>query len=151
MCVLRLLVTEILAKCTGMSVTRRILLIQHDTAVAKAITDALTRSNDESFEVNWVRRCSDGLEKLEGTEAILLDLFLPDSRGIDTFDRLFSAAPQIPILVLIDPRDEQTAKLAVQSGAQDYLFKTRLDPYLLPKALESTIERAAYCEALFEE
>jgi diguanylate cyclase (GGDEF)-like protein/PAS domain S-box-containing protein len=108
-------------------------------------------SNDESFQVDWVRSCSDGLEKLEGTEAILLDLFLPDSRGIDTFDRLFRAAPQIPILVLIDPQNEKTAKLAVQSGAQDYLFKTRLDPYLLPKALESTIERAAYCEALFEE
>src|SRR5580658_597736 len=118
MCVLRSPVTEILANRTGTSVTRHILLIQHDTAVAKAITDALMYSNDESFQVDWVRSCSDGLEKLEGTEAILLDLFLPDSRGIDTFDRLFRAAPQIPILVLIDPQNETTAKLAVQSGAQ---------------------------------
>ena len=107
--------------------------------------------SDESFQVEWVRRCSEGLERLDGIEAILVDLYLPDSRGIDTFDRLFRAAPKIPILVLIDPQDEETAKLAVQCGAQDYLFKGRLDAYLLPKAVGSMIERAAYFEALFEE
>jgi len=41
--------------------------------------------------------------------------------------------------------------LAVQSGAQDYLFKADLDAYLLPKAVGSMIERAANFEALFEE
>ncbi len=82
---------------------------------------------------------------------MLVDLFLPDSQGIDTFDRLFRAAPQIPILVLSAPEDEELAKLAVQRGAQDYLLKTRLDDYLLPKALRSMVERAAIAEALYEE
>ena len=81
----------------------------------------------------------------------MVDLYLPDSRGIETFDRLFRAAPNIPILLLIDPQHEETARLAVQCGAQDYLFKDRLDAYLLPKTLGSMIERAAYAEALFEE
>lgn len=53
--------------------------------------------------------------------------------------------------MLTDPQDETTAKLAVQCGAQDYLFKSRLDPYLLPKASDSMIERSAYSDALFEE
>ena len=131
--------------------SQRILLIQNDAAAAKAILDALTHSTDESFQVEWVRRCSEALERLDGIAAILVDLYLPDSRGIETFDRLFRAAPKIPILVLIDPQDEETAKLAVQCGAQDYLFKARLDAYLLPKAVGSMIERAAYAEALFEE
>jgi diguanylate cyclase (GGDEF)-like protein/PAS domain S-box-containing protein len=112
---------------------------------------ALNNSNDVSLKVEWVRRCSEGLEKLEGIAAILVDLYLPDSRGIETFDRLFLAAPHIPILVLTNPQDEETAKLAVQRGAQDYLFKARLDAYLLPKALASMIERAANTEALFVE
>ena len=103
------------------------------------------------FKVEWVRRCSEGLERLVGIAAILVDLFLPDSRGIETFDRLSRAAPKIPILVLINPQDEETAKLAVQYGAQDYLLKDRLDAYLMPKALGSMIERAAIAEALFEE
>jgi diguanylate cyclase (GGDEF)-like protein/PAS domain S-box-containing protein len=131
--------------------SQRVLLIQDDATAAKSILDALSKASDESFEVEWVRRCSEALEKLEGVVAILVDLYLPDSRGIDTFDRLFQAAPNIPILILIDPQDEKTAKLAVQCGAQDYLLKPRLDAYLLPKALASMIERAAYSEALFEE
>ena len=130
---------------------QRILLIQDDATTAEAIFEALSQSNDVSFQVDWVRRCSEGLEHLAGAAAILADLYLPDSRGIGTFERLFRAAPQIPILVLIDPWDEQTGKLAVQSGAQDYLFKARLDAYLLPKAVQNMIERAANAEALFEE
>jgi len=131
--------------------SQRILLIQDDVANAKAILEALSNSSDERFKVEWVRRCSEGLERLVGIAAILVDLFLPDSRGIETFDRLSRAATKIPILVLINPQDEQTAKLAVQCGAQDYLLKDRLDAYLLPKALGSMIERAAIAEALFEE
>jgi DNA-binding response OmpR family regulator len=140
--------------------SRHILLIQDDAAAAKTILDALSNSSGESFQVEWVRRCSEGLERLAGTErreqmvsiaAILIDLFLPDSRGIETFDRLFRVAPQIPILILCTPPEEETAKLAVQCGAQDYLFKARLDAYLLPKAVGSMIERAANSEALFEQ
>jgi len=56
--------------------TRRILLIQDDVSNAKAILDALSNSNDERFQVEWVRCCSDGLEQLVGVAAILLDPFL---------------------------------------------------------------------------
>ena len=130
---------------------QRILLIQNDPASARAIIEALANSTDGSFQIDWVKRCSDGLESLKDIDAILVDLYLPDTRGIETFDLLFRAAPKIPILVLTDSKDESTAKLAVQCGAQDYLFKTRLDAYLLPKALGSMIERASYFDALFEE
>src|ERR1035441_1376168 len=131
--------------------SKRILLIQDDAAAAKAILNALSNSKDELLQVEWVRSCSEGLERLAGSGAILVDLSLPDSRGIETFDRLFNAAPEIPILILCTPQEEETAKLAVQCGAQDYLFKARLDAYLLPKAVGSMIERAANSEALFEE
>jgi diguanylate cyclase (GGDEF)-like protein/PAS domain S-box-containing protein len=142
--------------------TQRILLIQDDPSDAKAVQEALTNSNDGPFRVDWMRSCSEGLERLarkstdekqslEPIAAVLVDLFLPDSRGIETFDRLFSAAPQIPILVLSATEDEEIAKVAVQHGAQDYLLKARFDSYLLPKALGSMIERAANAEALFEE
>jgi PAS domain S-box-containing protein len=83
--------------------------------------------------------------------AVLVDLFLPDSSVIQTFDHLYLAAPQIPILVLCDARYEEIGKLAVQHGAQDYLLKARLDSYVLPKTVDSMIERAANAEALFAE
>jgi diguanylate cyclase (GGDEF)-like protein/PAS domain S-box-containing protein len=137
---------------------KNILLIQDDPADAQGVREAL----NGSFQVKWVRRCSEGLERLAGEGkqkeqrthaigAVLVDLFLPDSQGIETFDRIFRVAPQIPILVLSAVQHEGIAKLAVQHGAQDYLLKTRLDGYLLPKALDSMVERAANAEALFEE
>ena len=144
--------------------SRHILLIQDDVARAKAIHAALSASNDGSFHVEWVRTCSAGLERLSRSaaaqqkgagdikiSAVLVDLSLPDSQGIETFDRLFRAISQIPILVLATSQDEAIAKIAVQHGAQDYLMQAHLDGHLLPKTLVSMIERAANSEALYEE
>jgi diguanylate cyclase (GGDEF)-like protein/PAS domain S-box-containing protein len=110
------------------------------------------------MKIEWVRSCAKGLERLDGNSqqrddivAIFVDLSLPDGKGIDIFDRLFAAAPHIPILILSALRDEETAKLAVQHGAQDYILKSRLDSYVATKALRNMIERAANSEALFEE
>jgi diguanylate cyclase (GGDEF)-like protein/PAS domain S-box-containing protein len=139
-----------------------ILLVQNDTVDADAVRDALIYSSDGSFRVVLVKNCSEALERLANKKqqerqstdhilAILVDLFLPDSNGIETFDRLFQAAPQIPMLILTAAEDEDIAKLAVQHGAHEYLLKDRLDPYLLPKTVCSMIERAANSEALFEE
>jgi len=137
---------------------KNVLLIQEDPAGAKTVRDALSGS----FQVEWARSCSEGVERVsrkgmperqgtDGIGAVLLDLFLPDSHGIETFDRLFHAAPQIPILVLSASQDEEVAKLAVQHGAQDYLLKIDLDACVLAKALGSMVERAAIAEALFDE
>jgi len=133
------------------SLLKKILLIQDDAPCARVIVAALDDCSDLSFQVEWVRQCSQGLDRLAGAAAILVDLFLPDTQGIATFEHLFQAAPGIPILILTELRDESTAKLAVQRGAQDYLFKDRLDGYLLPKALYSMIERASIADALFQE
>ena len=131
--------------------TQRVLLIIDEASVAKAIVDALSHSTDESFQVEWVRRCSEGLERLNGIAALLVDLYLPDSRGIETFKRISGVARDIPIMVLTSPQDENTARLAVQCGAQDYFLKARVEAYPLRKAVAAMIERAAIAAALFEE
>lgn len=139
-----------------------ILLIQNDPTDAQAVRDALLCTNDGSLRVEWVRHCSEGLERLTRAErqeepgtgriaTMLVDLFLPDSQGIETFDRLFLAAPQVPVLILSAAQHEDVAKLAVQHGAQDYLLKTTLEGYLPPKALSGMVQRATRAEASFEE
>src|SRR6202023_321627 len=116
--------------CNPMTpVSKQVLLITDDAPNGETIVETLSNCSDLSFQVEWVRRCSEGLAKLSGASAILVDLFLPDSRSVDTFDQLYRAAPHIPVLILIDPKDEETAKLAVQRGAQDYFFKAHLDGY----------------------
>ena len=128
---------------------RHILLVQDDESAAQTITKALTESPDSSVVVEWVRSCSDALARLTrrpapcGIDAVLVDLFLADSQGIETFERVFRAVPRIPILILSTAGNEDLAKLAVQRGAQDYLLQARLDAYLLPKTINSMIERDA--------
>jgi len=130
-----------------------VLLIEDDPAVARVIQQALADASDGPFVVEWVRQLSDGLERLskEGTAAILLDLFLPDSQGINSFDTLSLAAPSVPILVLGGVNDEDIAKEAVKRGAQDYFLKVRLDSYSLTRALRSGIARKAAEDAIFLE
>jgi diguanylate cyclase (GGDEF)-like protein/PAS domain S-box-containing protein len=130
-----------------------VLLIEDDPAVAKVIHEALADPSDGPFIVEWVRRLSDGLDRLSkgGIAAVLLDLFLPDSQGINTFGKLSLAAPGVPILVLGGLGDEDIAKEAVNHGAQDYLLKIRLDSYSLTRALHSVIARKVVEDALFLE
>jgi diguanylate cyclase (GGDEF)-like protein/PAS domain S-box-containing protein len=130
-----------------------VLLIEDDPAVARACQEALADASDGPFIVEWARRLSDGLERLSkgGIAAVLLDLFLPDSQGINTFGMLTLAAPCVPILVLGGLGDEDIAKEAVNRGAQDYLLKIRLDSYSLTRALHSVIARKAVEDALFLE
>src|SRR5467141_3190031 len=80
----------------------KILLIENDPAAADKIRAALAAAGSGSFEVEWVRQLSEGLARLskKGIDAVLLELSLPDSHGIETFDRLFTAAPEVPILIL---------------------------------------------------
>jgi diguanylate cyclase (GGDEF)-like protein/PAS domain S-box-containing protein len=129
----------------------KILLIENDPAASNAIHAGLAGTVSGSFDVEWVRQLSEGLARLrkKGIAAVLLNLSLPDSHGIETFDKLFATAPDVPILILGNG-DEALAKEAVGRGAQDYLLPGHLD-YSLPRALRNAIERKAVDDALYLE
>jgi diguanylate cyclase (GGDEF)-like protein/PAS domain S-box-containing protein len=127
-----------------------------DAADAKLVRDALVRNSEGLFNVDWVRSRADGLARLgNGTcanlAAVLVDLFLPDSSGLDTFARLHGAAPQIPLLILTDTQHEAIARVALRQGAHDYFIKERRDDWLLGKALHTIVERHEFAAVLYEE
>jgi diguanylate cyclase (GGDEF)-like protein/PAS domain S-box-containing protein len=130
-----------------------VLLIQNDSAAAGRIATALASADAGSFEVEWVRQLSQGLERLnkKGVAAVLLDLSLPDSEGVATFDKLFAASPDVPILILAGNASEVLAKEAVSHGAQDYLVAAHLDTYSLQRALRNAVERKGIEDALYVE
>ncbi|MGD0404045.1 MAG: EAL domain-containing protein [Candidatus Acidiferrales bacterium] len=131
----------------------RILLIENDRAIAGKIRTALAVAETGSFELESVSLLSEALERLNKREtaAVLLDLSLPDSHGIATFEKLFEAAPDIPILILGGDAAAAQAKDAVSRGAQDYLLPDHLDSYSLPRALRNAIDRKAVEDALYVE
>jgi diguanylate cyclase (GGDEF)-like protein/PAS domain S-box-containing protein len=130
----------------------KILLIQNDPSAADRIRAALAAAGRGSFDMEWVRQLSQGLARLGkgGIDAVLLELSLPDSHGIETFDKLFAIAPEVPILILGNG-NEALAQQAVGRGAQDYLLAGHLDSYSLPRALRNAIERKAVGDALYVE
>jgi signal transduction histidine kinase len=74
-------------------------------------------------------------------DAILLDLNLPDSAGLQSVERVRAHAPRIPIVVFTGLADEQTGVEAVRVGAQDYLVKGRVDGAAILRAVWYAIER----------
>jgi two-component system sensor histidine kinase UhpB len=95
---------------------------------------------------------SSGLARLKdgGIDVLLLDLGLPDSRGLAALSRVQAQAPGVPVVVLSGADDEQLAMEAVREGAQDYLVKTHADLHLLTRSLRYAIQRKRAAEALRE-
>jgi diguanylate cyclase (GGDEF)-like protein/PAS domain S-box-containing protein len=130
-----------------------ILLIEDDPADAQALMDALTDPRGGPCSVEWVRSLEEGLARLKsgGISVVLLDLFLTDSQGVETFDKLRRAALRVPIVILSSLHDEGMAEQACQRGAQDYLLKGNLGGYSLPLTLSKVIARGSLERASFVE
>ncbi|GAC1436884.1 MAG: hypothetical protein NVSMB65_11000 [Chloroflexota bacterium] len=74
-------------------------------------------------------------------DIVLLDLTLPDSRGLATVCGVQDQAPGMPIVVLTSTNDDALAVAAVQRGAQDYLVKGQVDRAILTRSIRYSIER----------
>jgi len=120
-----------------------VLLIASDADAAARVLGELGSVTEERFEVEWVTELSRGIERLcdGGVRAVVLDLNLPDSKGVETFDKLFQAAPGVPILILSDAHTEGEARQAVQHGAQDHLLKEQADGYRLRRTVRTMMDR----------
>jgi len=122
-----------------------VLLIASDADAAARVLGELGSVTEERFQVEWVTELSRGIERLGdgGVAAAVLDLNLPDSNGVGTFDKLFQAAPGVPILILSDAATEEEARQAVRRGAQDYLLKEQADGYRLRRTVRTMMDRWA--------
>ncbi|MGF1512177.1 MAG: EAL domain-containing protein [Elainellaceae cyanobacterium] len=80
-------------------------------------------------------------------DAVLLDLNVTDSTGIDTLRRLLNTVTA-PIVVLTGDDQDDSALMAIQAGAQDYLIKGRFNIQLLTRTIRYAIERASNIQRL---
>jgi sigma-B regulation protein RsbU (phosphoserine phosphatase) len=128
----------------------RTLLIEDNPGDARLIQLMVEEAGGGLFEFERVERLGEALERLSegGIGVVLLDLSLPDSRGLDTFLQLHARAPRVPIIVLSGLNDTTVAVQAVHEGAQDYLIKGQVDGQLLVRAMRYAIERKRMTEQL---
>jgi signal transduction histidine kinase len=125
-------------------VSLRVLLIEDNADEAALIAEHLERARVESIEVVVVSRLDDAVEACNESQfdAALLDLNLPDSRGVETISRLLEAVPGFPVVVLTGHADGSLAREAIRAGAQDYISKLELDRVRLVRALQHAVARA---------
>lgn len=125
-----------------------ILYIEDDEQLFNLVTEFLKKSKNTEFNVISKTTLESGLEYLQNNcvlesenvvDAVLLDLILPNSRGVNTFKKVKEVCPDTPIIII--SAYEDIACECVKQGAQDYLVKPDISPGILIRSIKYAIER----------
>jgi len=121
----------------------KLLLVEDNKGDARLIMEMLKESGTDEFDINFCETLNDSLSLIDklNFDIILLDLSLPDGFGIDSFRKVYTHNPGIPIILLTGNDDQKLALKAVRNGAQDYLVKDQINSRLLVKSIKYAIER----------
>jgi len=131
-------------------VTLRVLLAESGTEDILYLNDVLTELDGARCWGDWVHLEASHAATWADTEAILateavdillLDPDLGDSQGAETFRRVQEVAPQVPVILLIEPSATSLAERMVRDGAQDFLLKKDVDCVPLARAIRNALER----------
>ena len=121
----------------------RILLVEDTPGDVLLMEHYLRQVRNLNFHLSHVGQL-EAMNKLLQTESfdvLVLDMNLPDSRGLNTISRAMKQAPWIPIVVLTSVDNEASGMEAVRRGAQDYLIKGEVDGWLIVRTIRYAIER----------
>jgi len=121
----------------------KVLLVEDNECDAILTQELLADVGDGQFALAFVTRLSSALRRLikEPFDAVLLDLSLVDTHGLDTLRQVQSAFPTMPIVVLSGLDNGALAVEALQHGAQDYLVKGQGGGAVLARAIRLAMER----------
>lgn len=121
-----------------------ILLVEDDSGDALIVREHL---HEQRWHFQWTlghaRTLAEARELIlkQPPDVILLDLTLPDSRGLETYSRMQRSVPHVPIVVMSGLSDEALALSTIQLGAQDYIPKNELGSLILTRTIRYAIER----------
>jgi DNA-binding NtrC family response regulator len=100
----------------------RILVIDDDRSVRHLIAKAF---EDTDVQVVPAASAEEGMRLLgeAQSDVVLLDILLPESSGLDLFERIRTADPKLPVIFITSLSSSDTAIKAMTLGAFDYLLK----------------------------
>jgi DNA-binding NtrC family response regulator len=103
--------------------TSHILFIEDDPDLADALETTFRYADTSDFIIERAITLGSAITLLGSREidVVLLDLNLPDSRGLETFLKIQRIAPELPVIILSGLADEALAVESVRAGAQDYV------------------------------
>lgn len=100
----------------------RILLVEDDTVLGAAVRDQVVA---DGHSVDWMQRLDAAADALAGApyDLVLLDLMLPDGRGIPFLRKLRAKGDVTPIIILTALDQISDRIEGLNAGADDYLVK----------------------------
>jgi serine phosphatase RsbU (regulator of sigma subunit) len=128
------------AASTALPERTHVLLIEDDDGDA-LLVDELLLDAGVPFVLKRARSLADARRFLADATCVLLDLELPDSRGLQGVRWLRESWPNLAVVVLTGISDEHVGEEAVGAGAQDYLVKGQVDGFLLQRVVRYAVER----------
>ena len=100
----------------------RVLLVEDAAGLGEAVREQIA---DDGHAVDWVQRLEHARNSVRTTvyDLILLDLMLPDGRGLEFLRQQRSAGNVTPVIILT-AQDQISDRIAgLNAGADDYLVK----------------------------
>src|SRR5271163_995905 len=121
----------------------RILLVEDNSLDVRLLREMLSNQALRKFTLIEVGFMSEAEKHLAANKVdiILLDLGLPDARGMEALRRAHAAAPRIPLVVLTGCDEELMADQALREGAQDFLVKGQIETPALLRAIRYATQR----------
>lgn len=124
---------------------QHVLIVEDDDSFAQLLTTVVGHANGGGPEfaphrVDNLRAALDVAEAHNDLAAILLDLNLPDSKGLETLASIHGTA-RAPIVVVTGTRDESFAATAIRNGAHDLVVKGDVDGAGLRSVIRHAIAR----------
>ena len=120
----------------------QILLVGSNAADARRVAQML-RAGATKFRLRRVQKLRQAKRHLcDGRpDVAILDLSLPEARGLDALAEALRMAPSVPLVALSVAADDSLAAQALQLGAQDFLVKSELNAGQLERSLCYAIAR----------
>jgi two-component system cell cycle response regulator len=126
----------------GTNPTLHVLSIETDLDDELRIRTWLQQAESLEFQVTPVDRLPDvdRVSELDGYDCMLLDMGLPDSRGIEALRSAREIAVQLPIVVFTAAHDDEVAERSMRSGADRLLVKGDFGPDALVNAIVAAVD-----------
>ena len=119
-----------------------ILVVEDEVAIHRMV-EVVFRAASAEFLVQRAGSLAEATQKVRGVtpDLILLDLDLPDAKGLEGVRSLLALTPRSAVVILTSTQDDTMALEAIRLGAQDWLQKDADLQRLLPRAATFAVER----------
>lgn len=116
-------------------------MIEDNPGDIRLVQNLLNKTTDPSINMYIANDLKQALKCIasEHISVILLDLNLPDSRGIDTFKAVKRFSLNRPIIIMSVVSDKELIYEALKSGAQSYLIKGQIENEALIREIRYSI------------